>query len=117
MLWRRHQVPSSAGSSTLRSDAAVNAANVLCSLAELCGGQEGVALLTQAVQLYQSALAQEEDAAVSDPGGVAATAGLAPGYALIPVHSWPVCGTVTMQKTLPSNHCLMLPAADPQQPS
>jgi hypothetical protein len=44
----------------------VNAANVLCSLAEQCEAQQEVlALLTQAVQLYRSALAQEEDAAVS----------------------------------------------------
>src|SRR5689334_6599091 len=61
------QVPAAAGNSTLRSDAAVNAANVMCSLAELCdGGSEGKASLAQAVQLYQSALVQEEDAAVSD---------------------------------------------------
>lgn len=60
------QVPAAAGSSELRLDAAVNAANVLCSLAEQCEGQQEVlALLTQAVQLYRSALAQEEDAAVS----------------------------------------------------
>lgn len=54
----------------------MNAANVLCSLSELCqeqqegGGsnrgqqEEVLGQLTQAVQLYQSALAQEEDAAV-----------------------------------------------------
>lgn len=59
------QVPAAAGSSGLRIDAAVNAANTLCSLAELCAGSEVLNLLTQAVQLYQSALAQEEDAAVS----------------------------------------------------
>jgi hypothetical protein len=58
-------VPAAAGSSELRPDAAVNAANVMCSLAELCSGAEVLALLTQAVQLYQSALAQEEDAGVS----------------------------------------------------
>jgi hypothetical protein len=59
------QVPAAAGSSSLRADAAVNAANVMCSLADLVGGQEGYSLLQQAVQLYRSALEQEEDAAVS----------------------------------------------------
>jgi hypothetical protein len=59
------QVPAAAGSSSLRPDAAVNAANVMCSLAELVGGQEGYSLLDQAVQLYRTALEQEEDAAVS----------------------------------------------------
>lgn len=59
------QVPGAPRSSLLRPDAAVNAANVLCSLSELCQGPEVVVLLTQAVQLYQSALSQEEDADVS----------------------------------------------------
>lgn len=59
------QVPAAAGSSSVRPDAAVNAANVMCSLAELCEGQEVLGLLNQAVQLYQSALTQEEDTAVS----------------------------------------------------
>jgi hypothetical protein len=60
------QVPAAAGSAALRSDAAVNAANVLCSLAELSTGAEAGQLLQQAVGLYQAALQQErEDADVS----------------------------------------------------
>jgi hypothetical protein len=58
----RAQVPAAAGSTQLRSDAAVNAANLLCSLAELPGvssPQECMQLLQQAVGLYQGALSQE----------------------------------------------------------
>lgn len=39
----------------------MNNANVLCSLAELSTGPDAMQLLQQAVQLYQAALATEQD--------------------------------------------------------
>jgi hypothetical protein len=48
----------------LRPDAGVNAANALCSWAELVQAPQRAELLQQAVELYRAALAQEEDAAV-----------------------------------------------------
>jgi hypothetical protein len=48
----------------LRPDAGVNAANALCSWAELVQAPQRAELLQQAVTLYRAALAQEEDAAV-----------------------------------------------------
>jgi hypothetical protein len=53
-----------AAAGQLRPDAGVNAANALCSWAELVQRPERAQLLQQAVALYRAALAQEEDAAV-----------------------------------------------------
>ncbi len=58
------------GTTLLRVDAAVNAANALCSAAELLSYPDNAQLLQRAVGLYTSALSQEEDALVRSPGCV-----------------------------------------------